>query len=241
MSGTDAPEVPPAEQPKRTSIKAVRPHDVRPDPRELRDRSRLALEVKGSLERIRKTAENWRTGMATLTALVTASHLFKGRNSIIEYAEWVRYTLALSVLCSLVLSVGSLWLFLTAAYGRLELKSAQSILDSGGVDVHNVQLAEAALNDLRLARKLSVFAAALLALALLTSWFGPAGRRPQTIVTLVVANESSPSNEMPLCGELKALDGRVTVIQVSGEPQPRRINTGQLVALSVVESCQQSK
>lgn len=174
--------------------------------------------------------------MAGLTALVTASLLFKGRNSIIDYAEWVQDALALLVLGSLVSSVVSLWLFLTAAYGRLERKSAQSILDSGGVDIHNVHLAEAALNDLHRARMMSLFAAGLLAFALLTSWFGPADKRPS--VKLVVASESSPGNEMPVCGELKALDGRVTVIQVSGEPEARRIKTGQLVSLSVVGSCQ---
>jgi hypothetical protein len=229
----------PPDRPKRLSLKAVRPHDTRPRARDVQDRARLAQEVKGSLERIRKTAENWRTGMAGLTALVTASLLFNGRDSIVDYAPGVQYAIAAVALLSLVVSVASLWLFLTAAYGRLAPRSAQAILDGGGVDVHNVQLATAALRDLRLARRLGLGAAGLLAVALLISWFGPAARGVPASVRLVVASESTPPIETLLCGELQALNGSVAVIQVSGEPDARRIKTPQLVSMTVVASCTQ--
>jgi hypothetical protein len=239
MTESSRSNEPPADAPKRTTVKAVRPHNTRPGGRDLQDRARLAQEIKGALDRIRKTSESWRTGMAGLTALVTASLLFKGRNSIVDYAEWVQYTLAGLLLLSLVLSFGALWLFLTAAYGRLELTSAQSILDSGGVDVNNVRLAEIALKDLRAARWLSLFASGLLAAALLMSWFGPAGSRSKTFVRLVISGASASANEMPLCGELKALSGKFTDVQVSGEPEPRRIDTPRVISVNVVPSCQQ--
>jgi hypothetical protein len=52
-----------------------------------------------------------------------------------------------------------------------------------------------------------------------------------------VAGEVSPGTETPLCGELKALDGDVTVLQVAGEPEARRVKTERLVSLRMVASC----
>jgi hypothetical protein len=234
VSDTGPPD---STNPKRPVIKAVRPHETRPDPREMQDRARIAEEVKGSLDRVRKTAENWRTGMAGLATLVTATLLFKGRGSIIEYAGWVGYTLGALVLLSLILAVASLWLFLTAAYGRLGPTSAQSILDGGGVDVHNIQLTTVSLHDLRIARRLGLASAGFLAVGLLISWYGPAGKHPATHVKVVIASESSPKTELLLCGELKALDGNVAVLQVDGEPDPRRLKTERLISLKIVASC----
>jgi hypothetical protein len=235
---TSTPESPqPMAQP-RIVVKAVPPHQTRPAPREVQDRARLATEVKGSLDVVRKTAENWRTGMAGLVTLVTATLLFKGRDSINDYANWIRYVLGALVLVSLVLAVASLWLFLTAAYGRLKPTSAQAILDAGGVDIHNVHLTTAALGDLNVARRLGLASAGLLAAALLLSWYGPAASaEPDTHVKVVVASETSPETETPLCGELKALDRDVTVLQVAGEPEARRVKTERLVSLNIVASC----
>lgn len=218
-------------------IKAVRPHDTRPGPRDLEDRARIAEELKGSLDRIRKTAENWRTGMAGLTALVTATLLFKGRASITDYAEPVGYALGALVVLSLALAIASLWRFLMAAHGRLAATSAQSILDAGGVDVRNVHLATTALADLNLARGLGLASAALLALALLLSWYGPAGKSTAARVKLVIAAEPPGTTEQSLCGELKALDGTVVMLQVDGEPQPRRLKTERLVSMKTLASC----
>ena len=223
--------------PRKTFVKAVRPHQTRPGPHDVQDRARLAEEVKGSLDRIRKTAENWRTGMAGLTTLVTATLLFKGRNSIPDYNQSVGYALGALVLVALVLAVTSLWLFLTAAYGRLSPTSAQSILDAGGVDVHNVQLTTAALKDLRIARRLSLASTGFLAAGLLISWYGPAAKPPASHVKIVIASETSPKTELPLCGELKALDKDALLIQIEAEPNPRRLKTGQLISFKIVPSC----
>src|SRR6476661_372636 len=96
------PTRPKSADPKKPGIKAVRPQERRPEPRDLQDSARITEEVKGSLDRVRKTAENWRTGMASLATLVTATLLFKGRDSITEYADWVGYTLGALVLLSLI-------------------------------------------------------------------------------------------------------------------------------------------
>jgi hypothetical protein len=217
-------------------IKAVPPHQIHPGPRDVQDRARIAEEVKGALDSIRKTAENWRTGMAGLATLVTATLLFKGHDSITDYEGWVRYTLGAVVLLSLVLAVVSLWLFLTAAYGRLRATSAQAILDAGGVDVYNVHLATVALHDLNLARILSLVSAGLLAAGLLFSWYGPSQESPSQ-TKIVVGSEASPGIEQHYCGQLKALDKDAVVIQIEGEPDPRRFKTVRLISLKIVKSC----
>jgi hypothetical protein len=221
----------------RVVVKAVRPHETHPSERDVQDRGRLAQEVKSALYRVRKTAENWRTGVAGLVTLVTATLLFRGRASIIDYSPWVSYTLGALVLLSLALAIASLWRFLNAAYGRLKPVSAQSILDAGGVDVYNVQLATIALHDLRIARILGLVSAGFLASALLLSWYGPAAGGSASSVKVVLASETVPHSEMSLCGDLKALDADVVVLQLPGEPQPRRLNARQLVSLRIVTQC----
>jgi hypothetical protein len=221
----------------RTVVKAVRPHQTRPGLHDLEDRAHIAEEVKGSLERVRKTAENWRTGMAGLTALVTATLLFKGRSSINDYVGWVGYVLGAVVLVALVLAVASLWLFLTASYGRVTATGAQSILDNGGADLHNVRLATVAVRDLKIARRLSLASAAFLATGLLISWYGPAVKAPTNHVKIVIASESTPKAELPYCGELKALDKDFLVLQIDGEPNPRRLMTVRLISFKIVTSC----
>jgi hypothetical protein len=222
---------------KKIIVKAVRPHDTRPGRHDVGDRVRIADEVKGSFDRVRKTAENWRNGMAGLTTLVTATLLFKGRSSITDYAEWVGYALGALVLVALVLAGASLWLFLEAAYGRITATSTQSILDAGGVDLHNIQLATAALRDLKIARRLSLASAGFLAAGLLISWYGPAAKEPANHAKIVVASETSPTTELPLCGELKALDKNTVVLQIDGEPEPRRLKTARLSSFKIVMSC----
>jgi hypothetical protein len=231
------PIQPKSTNPRKSVIKAVRPNERRPDPRSLQDSARIAQEVKGSLDLVRKTAENWRIGMAGLATLVTATLLFKGRDSITEYAEWVRYILGILLLLSLILAIASLWLFLTAAYGRLSPTSVQSILDAGGVDVYNIQLATIALHDLKIARVLALASAGSLALGLLISWYGPVTAPSTPRVELAVASETSPGIELFLCGELKGLDRNAAVLQIDGEPDPRRLKTEQLISMKIVASC----
>ena len=90
MSGTARPPTSSGPAARRV-IKPVPPQDPNPSASEIGDRARLAEEVRGSLERVRNTAENWRTGVAGLVTLVTATLLFKGQNMITAYEPWVRY------------------------------------------------------------------------------------------------------------------------------------------------------
>ena len=222
----------------RRVIKPVRPHDLTPSASEIGDRAQLAEEVRGSLERIRKTAENWRTGVAGLVTLVTATLLFKGQNTIAAYEPSVRYALGALTLLSLVLAIASLWLFLLAANGRIRQVSAQSILNEGGVDVRNVHLATTALDDLWWAQRLAIASAVLLATAIALSWYGPtAGSKPLALAEIVVRAEAAGLSPEKICGELSGQDGATTVLKIKGEPDPRRIATQRLMSLVLVPKC----
>lgn len=222
----------------RRTIKPVPPHDPTPNAREIGDRLRLAEEVRGSLENVRKTAENWRTGMAGLVTLVTATLLFKGQDTIAHYDAWVRYALGALTSFALVLAIVSLWLFLSAAYGRVRPVSAQSVIDEGGVDVRLVQLATTALDDLGWARRFAIGGAAFLAAALILSWYGPtAASHPLAFAKVVVRAEAAGQSPETLCGELIAQNGATTVLKIKGEPDVRRIPTQRLVSLVLVAEC----
>lgn len=237
MSNTAQPPTS-AGRPARRVIKPVPPHDPNPNASEIGDRARLAEEVRGSLERVRTTAENWRTGVAGLVTLVTATLLFEGQNTITAYEPWVRYALGVLALLAVGLAIASLWLFLSAAYGRIRVVSAQSILLEGGVDVRNVHLATTALDDLWWAQRLAIGSAALLAAAIALSWYGPtAASKPPAFAKVVVRGASAAQSAETLCGELTAQDGATTVLKINGQPDARRIPTQQLVSLVIVATC----
>lgn len=234
----DTARPPTSAGPARRVIKPVPPRDPNPSASEIGDRARLAEEVRGSLEKVRKTAENWRTGVAGLLTLVTATLLFKGQTTITAYEPWVRYTLGMLALLAVGVAIASLWLFLLAAYGRIRAVSTQSILQEGGVDVRNVHLATTALDDLWWAQRLAVGSAALLAAAIALSWYGPtAASKPPAYAKLVVRGASAMLSAETLCGELTAQDGATTVLKIKGEPDARRLPTQQLVSLVLVATC----
>jgi hypothetical protein len=214
-------------------IRPVPPRDPIPSAHEIGDRARLAGEVTGSLEKVRATAESWRTGMAGLVTLVTATLLFKGHDTISDYDAWVRYALGALTSAALLLAVVSLWLFLSAAYGRMRPVSAQSIVDEGGPDVRNVQLATTALTDLKWARRLALCSAALLAGGLVLSWYGPTRADGPLAFARIVLRAPSDA----VCGELLGQNGTTTVVKVAGWPGARRIATRRLASVVLVANC----
>lgn len=215
-----------------SGIKVVAPLDPTPSAAEVREHQRLAEEATTALKRVRATAENWRTGMTGLIALVTGTLLFKGRDNIAAYDTWVRIVLGVLTGLSLLLGVLALLRFLTAAHGKPEAVSAQSVIDEGGVDVRDVRLATRAVRDLAVARPLALASAALLALALGLSWYGPA--RPSTPPAFAKITFDGSNT---VCGTLVAQNGTTTELKIAGEPDARRIPTSQLVSVVLVASC----
>ena len=217
-------------------LKPSLPHNPKPAGRELEDRARLDEAARASLDTVHTMATDWRTGMAGLITLVTATLLFQGKGSINDYSRGVQVTLGVLVVASLAASVASLLLFLTAAHGRPGPVPAQVILDQG-LDVYNLGLALVALRDLRRARRWGVASAVLLAAGIVLSWYGETQVTTAVAPVSVTVRPGSVAAGLPLCGELKGLDGTTTVLQIDGEPGARSIPTADIIGLRVVAGC----
>lgn len=218
---------------KRGGLHPVPPHDPVGDGGEADERARIAEAVKDNLARVRKTAENWRTGMAGLITLVTAILLFKGKASITDYQHEAQIALGVLAVSALGCGLGSLWLFLRAAHGKPEVVSVDTLAERT-LDGHNFQLAREAIADLANAQWLAIISAAAFAAAILVSWYAPA--KPADPPAMFKAELHEPAGAT-VCGELQGQNGTSTVLKVKGEPGERQIPTGQLVSVVLVPAC----
>jgi hypothetical protein len=207
----------------------------RPTAGDVLEQERAAEAARGSLDRVRKTADNWRLGMAGLVTLATATLLFKGRSAIQDYAEWARWVMGGLVLISLVAGIVSVLLFLRAAYGQPKVIRAADIAKVGGFDAYNLSLAQAALADLAGARRWAIGSLILLALGIGVSWYAPAATKGP--IASVEVTYSSGNGQLSKCGTLKSADAKGVRLQVKGEGVASEIPTSQLISLVLVNHC----
>ena len=179
--------------------------------------------------------------MAGLVTLVTGTLLFKGQGSINSYEVWVRVALGALVGLSLAAGVTSLLLFLNAAYGQPKVLTTQEIADTGGIDAYNLRLAQAAVGDLKWARRWALASVTLLALAITLAWYGPsassgaAAFAKVTYTPVVVVGQAA---KRVRCGVLEAANSKGIRLQVSGEQASISIDPAQLVSIIIVSKCQ---
>jgi hypothetical protein len=217
------------------SVRAVPPKRKRPTPRDVLEQERAAEAARGGLERVRKTADNWRLGMAGLVTLATATLLFKGRTAIQDYVEWARWVMGGLVLISLVVGIVSVLLFLRAAYGQPKVVRAADIANAGGFDAYNLSLAQVALADLVRARRWAIGSLILLALGIGVSWYAPAATKEP--LALVNVTYSSGNGQLSKCGILKTVDAKGVRLQVEGERAASNVPVSQLISLVLVSQC----
>jgi hypothetical protein len=219
-------------------VRLVAPVNKRPTPRDTDDQDRANEAARGGLDRVRKAAENWRTGMAGLITLVTGTLLFKGRDSINGYQVWVRGTLGALVGLSLVAGIISLLLFLNAAYGQPRVLRTQEIADSGGIDAYNFGLAQVAVDDLKWARRWALGSVTLLAFAIILAWYGPAtSSTPPAFAKVTYTPAVGQTVEQTKCGVLQSADSKLIRLHVTGERNSRNIKIAQLVSIIIVSKC----
>jgi hypothetical protein len=217
------------------SVRAVPPTRKRPTLRDVLEQERAAEAARGGLDRVRKTADNWRLGMAGLVTLTTATLLFKGRSAIQDYVEWARWVMGGLVLISLVAGIVSVLLFLRAAYGHPKVMRAADIANAGGFDAYNLSLAQSALADLVHARRWAIGSLILLALGIGVSWYAPAATKEP--IAFVNVTYSYGNGQLSKCGTLKTVDAKGVQLQVEGEEQVSNIPASQLISLALVSQC----
>jgi len=227
-----------ANTPRPGTVHLAVPINKRPGPRDIEDQNRANDAAKGSLDRVRKTAENWRTGIAGLVTLVTGTLLFKGQSSINNYEVWVRAALGTLVGLSLAVGIISLLLFLNAAYGKPKVLTTQEIADTGGIDAYNLRLAQAAVGDLKWARRWALVSAIMLALAIILAWYGPsASSGAAAFAKITYTPVVGRTAKQVRCGVLEAANSKGIRLKVSGEQASINIEPAQLLSITIVSKC----
>ncbi|WP_436532520.1 hypothetical protein [Actinoplanes sp. HUAS TT8] len=133
-----------------------------------------------ALSRVRVAALAWRNGLAALLAGLLGFSLVKGRSDVGQLATpWnilVGGTLLIAVIAG---GLGALRL-LQAAHGRPALTDRRTVRSLLALEVEE---AEAGARDLRIGITSTLVCAALLIIAVATTWYGPAKQTPKIRIT----------------------------------------------------------
>jgi hypothetical protein len=138
--------------------------------------SRLLAEEKrqqipDELARVRAQAEQWRNGLAGITALFTAAGLFSGQRTVAALAMEARVWAGCAVIASIVTAAIGLYLSMSAAFGIPARRPGAA------------GMAQAVIGELRLLRRTvralhgamvcAFISLALMLAALAVTWYGP--------------------------------------------------------------------
>jgi hypothetical protein len=188
-----------------------------------RDQAELLQELSSTeLERVRKAAENWRTGLAAIIALITTVSVVKGNDVITDLPSHWQWTVAGLLVGALVTAGLGAYLAMRAAYGLPKPGPASEVRR------WRREQAKGAVSDLQGAIILSFVTLVLLALAVGFTWFG---KEDSSAGFLKVSTDSTD-----ICGSLKKADGSTLSI-TSGESE-RDISLSAVRAISVVSKCE---
>jgi hypothetical protein len=190
---------------------------------------------KTELADVRKSAENWRTGLAALLAVLTATLFIKGKSSIddIDPGGW-RWAVIVPLLLAGIAATFGAYRAIRAAYGvpRDEWVDVDKGLQKhGSLSAWRHAFAVTTVNDLRLAKVMTVLSLGLVGLAIFLTWVAP-GPPPPAFVSATFS--SAP--DKPICGELTRADSGKVVIKKDDEHRVEK-PFSELIALKVVDEC----
>jgi hypothetical protein len=184
--------------------------------------------VQTQLADVRKSAENWRTGLAGILALVTGFTLIKGPTDVSSLESWASYVVGVLLLLALACAAFGAWQSLGAAYGSPGTLTRQDYRAAGGATGFDLKRATDAARKLRDAKLATIGALFLLCGAIGLTWYGP---RPAS-VTVRVDRSSAPS----ICGKMgDSAAGHLDVTLPGGSSV--RLEFADVVRLRSVASC----
>jgi hypothetical protein len=163
----------------------------------LRDEEEFNKAATTQLANTRKTAENWKNGLAGLLTLVTTVLFIKGKSTISEFTPGWRIAVGVLLLAALAVSVWGTWLGLRAAYGTPKIVRAQDVAEHGGLTGWRLDQTQSTIDDLNVARILAVLALCLVAAVFAFSWW--TRKAPPAYVSVTQASST-------YCGELTRFD-----------------------------------
>jgi hypothetical protein len=190
----------------------------------------LAQELKfGQLELVRKQADIWRAGLATLTTLLTGVLIVKGKSdaSTLSTSYQILVAVLLATALALLLTA-TMWLSRAlAGPSRVRiLLSGENLEQWTAVEVRKVVTA------LSWAPGMTVASVIFVAAAVGVTWFAPAaGQQPQ--VPLVQVTDSSGHS----CGALVGGTSAVIILTAPSGGAPTAIPMRSVLAVAPVSTC----
>jgi hypothetical protein len=189
--------------------------------------------TRDELTRVRTAALAWRNGMGAILAGLVGFGLIKGRTDVGELAS--PYNLVVGVFLGFALLIGGVAaaLLMRAAHGRPTSIPLREVATRGFEDprlISRMMEADSAVRALRNGVALAFSCAALLCVAVGTTWYGPAKEDPQLEITL----DSGTS----VCGEADTVTaGRLILKTSSGA---LTVDLARAVGLHPVTNCRAS-
>jgi hypothetical protein len=168
----------------------------------------MAKELKfHQLDAARQQAEAWRTGLAALTALMTAIFVIKGRDNVSELTQPYRTITVLLLGMALGLLIWATMLVSRAIAGP---PGKEILLSGEGLRAWTAQEVENISNAIRWAPRLAVTGIVTVALAVGITWLAPA----QSVGgPLIQINEEDGQ----ACGQMIGITQHQVVIQQNGK------------------------
>ncbi len=173
------------------------------------------------LDRVRKAAEGWRTGLAALIALITTVSVVKGENVITDLPSRYQWTVGGLVFAALITAAIGAYLSMRAAYGLPRLNPTFDLR------ALRKDLTRQAIGDLTGAIILAFVTLGLLAAAVGFTWYG----QKDSPGSIRVATDTTE-----LCGSVKRADGSTITVQIGGAE--RDVALRDVRSLSVVRDCE---
>lgn len=204
------------------------PADGLPSELDLDDEAAWQVLVTGQLDRVRKSAENWRNGLAAVASLITASWVIKGPSDIQGLDRPFAYAAGALFLAGLALACYGMWMCIVAANGTLSVITREQVHRLGGVTGFNLHLAGNSVSKLRIAQLASIAALLAIAASVVVTWYGPRN----TSVMLEAKRKSQPT----VCGTF--VESAAGYIDLRPATSPAvRIRLDDLSTVRAVTSC----
>lgn len=193
----------------------------------LRDEEELNQAAATQLSNTRKTAENWKNGLAGLLTLVTTVLFIKGKSTVDEFTPGWRIVVGVVLLAALAVAVWGTWLSLRAAYGTPKVVRAADVAAQGGLTGWRLDQTESAIGDLTVARILAVVAAGLIAVVIALSWW--TRKAPPAYVSVTKGSST-------YCGELTRFDNGTLDLRIDSK-HTMTLSVQAVGSLKLVSSC----
>jgi len=174
------------------------------------------------------------TGLSAFLTLVTTGVIIKGRDTTAGLSTSWRVLVTVLIGGGLALAVAGLWRVLAAQAGtRYRLSTRRDISRTyGTVEAYQIAVADRAIDDLDVGRRLVIAALALLLIGVGVTWWAPlAPIDPPAYLKVTYHNTSA-------CGVLRSADNGQIRLAVTGNHDAIIIPLTQIINLTVVATCE---